>query len=139
MSKYLLIETTYNWADEMDCPSFALMKKKEYNKIKSDIHDFYKDYPYEEVTVSVGTNEEIEFFSYEDIFGDWSVDITELNQKEYEFLVDTFGDDYGLCSINAVHDAVMQKLYEINESKLEHQPDHIGRIQLNTPDDDGTE
>lgn len=85
MSK-LFVKYNDNWADEMDITGFVIITKENWNAMKEEVRGFLdKKMGWE---YGVGTNEQIEYSSFED----WSraFTVTELSDAEAATLIDVF-------------------------------------------------
>ena len=85
MSK-LFVKYNDNWADEMDITGFVIITKADWNEIREEVRGFLdKKMGWE---YGVGTNEQIEYSSFED----WSraFTVTELTDAEAATLIDVF-------------------------------------------------
>ena len=73
---YYLLKYEDNWADEMDVEGHVILTEKEYQAFQESLED--KDY----FTFSVGSNEEIEYETIDDLKN--RIDVDEISQEEYE-------------------------------------------------------
>ena len=99
MSK-LLIKTNYNWADEADFPSFCIMTEFQFEEAKTYVKAFFDNPEYAGIEVSVGTNEEIAFDRYEDVFG--SIRPIQLTEAEANTIEKLLGERFGECTLEDV-------------------------------------
>lgn len=61
--QYYVVDTSYNWADEMDINCFTILREDELNNYRTDIKKIPDDFEYE---TCIGTNEE-QIFTKDDI------------------------------------------------------------------------
>ena len=105
MTNYL-IKTCY-WADEADFPSFCLMSEKELDRAKALVKEFFTAGRH--MTISVGTNEEIDFDRCNDVFNMYYREIN-LSETEYEVIYQLFGEVYGQCSFARIVENIEWRL-----------------------------
>lgn len=98
--EYVLVKTNYNWADEADFPSFEIMTKEELHSAKELTRAYFDNEDCYDVLVGVGTNEEIEFNNYQDVFS--GVSITVLTEEEAKIIKNKIGLSYGGCPLSCV-------------------------------------
>lgn len=97
--KHLLIKTQYNWADEIDFPGWTIMTEEEFEDGKKQIKEYLKNVGSFEIWV--GTNEEIGFSSYEDIFGR-NMKVLELSETDKEVIERLFGSSQGEITLDRI-------------------------------------
>lgn len=87
--KMLIVRTEYNWADEMDFPGWEIMSERDLEDAKKKVKKYFDNggAPFE---ICVGTNEEIEFESYDDVFG-WGFEVEEISASDAEVINRVFG------------------------------------------------
>lgn len=95
MSK-VLIKTDYNWADEADFPSFCIMTQEELTRAKEFVKEFFVN-EQNDICVAVGTNEEINFSTYDCVFS--GTVIKPLTDRETATITKFFGKQFGECSL----------------------------------------
>lgn len=87
MNNHLLIKTQNNWADEIDTEGFAIFTKEAYfSHLKQAEDAFAGD---QEITIYVGTNEDIQFPDYKDYVA--QIEVQEVNFTEVLILCKAFG------------------------------------------------
>lgn len=87
MSTHLLIKTKNNWADEIDTEGFAIFTKEAYFAHLKQAEDAFAGD--QEITIYVGTNEDIQFPDYKDYVD--QIEVQELNFTEVLILCKAFG------------------------------------------------
>lgn len=92
---HYLIDTTVDWADEMDVHGFAIMTKEQYKTVRKYVKEQDEDWC---LGVYLGTNEDTELTKDEvlDMLGD----AERISEKEAEFLMDKVGQ----CEHNIFED-----------------------------------
>ena len=95
MSKFIIIHTDYNWADEMDVKGFTVMLAETADKNSARLKAYF-DKGGDSIEYSVGTNEYITIGSYHEYTS--STVRRALSISEYEALKAVFVDD-GLSPI----------------------------------------
>lgn len=91
MTTHKLVKWNDNWADEMDLNGFKLMSNEEYDTY---IGGWKKAFEYKgSYTMCVGTNEDIEYESFEELVR--TFDVSALTNGEYKTIEDHFGIEYG--------------------------------------------
>lgn len=90
-----LIDTTVDWADEMDVHGFAIMTKEQYKTVRKYVKEQDEDWC---LGVYLGTNEDTELTKDEvlDMLGD----AERISEEEAEFLMDKVGQ----CEHNIFED-----------------------------------
>ncbi len=86
--KWIFIKYADNWADEMDIEGTRLMTEADWDKMQKGFAK--RDYPYE---MGIGTNEEVEFTSAEDVMS--KLTVYPLTEEEMDVLVRLDLDDVG--------------------------------------------
>ena len=92
---HYLIDTTVNWADEMDVYGFTIMDKEQYKNVLKYVKEQDKDWC---LGIFLGTNEDTELTKDEvlDMLGD----AERISEEEAEFLMDKVGQ----CEHNIFED-----------------------------------
>lgn len=92
---HYLIDTTVDWADEMDVHGFAIMDKKQYKNVRKYVKEQDEDWC---LDIYLGTNEDTELTKDEvlDMLGD----AERISEEEAEFLMDKVGQ----CEHNIFED-----------------------------------
>ena len=92
---HYLIDTTVNWADEMDVYGFTIMDKEQYKNVRKYVKEQDEDWC---LGVYLGTNEDTELTKDEvlDMLGD----AERISEEEAEFLMDKVGQ----CEHNIFED-----------------------------------
>ena len=91
---YVVVIANVSWADEIDCEMFAVYPKGQWEDLVNETREAFKKVEAEgdQVSVTVGTNEDIEVSSFNEWFNEFKVkDITEDDAKVLRKL---FGDSY---------------------------------------------
>lgn len=113
--EYVLVKTDYNWADEADFPSFVIMDKEELEKDRRLVSAYFKHEDSYAISVGVGTNEEIEFESYADVFG--GADIESLSENEATIIKDKLGTSFGECTLKDIIYNIQDAYRELNHDE----------------------
>lgn len=92
---YYLIDTTVNWADEMDVYGFTIMDKEQYKNVLKYVKEQDKDWG---LGIYLGTNEDTELTKDEVL--DMLKDAEHISEEEAEFLMDKVGQ----CEHNIFED-----------------------------------
>jgi len=87
--KYYLYEYSANWADEMDVAGFMLLTEIEKDMALASIKKRFR----KGGTVSIGSNEEIEYSDFDEVMSD--VSITEITKQDYDTINRLFGASFG--------------------------------------------
>jgi hypothetical protein len=87
--KYYLYKYSANWADEMDVAGFMLLTELEKDMALASIKKKFR----KGGTVSIGTNEEIEYSDSDEVMND--VSITEISKQDYDTISRLFGTSFG--------------------------------------------
>lgn len=97
MSKedHYLIDTTVNWADEMDVYGFTIMDKEQYKNVRKYVKEQDEDWC---LGIYLGTNEDTELTKNEVL--DMLEDAERISEEEAEFLMDKVGQ----CEHNIFED-----------------------------------
>lgn len=91
MAPYKLVKWSDNWADEMDLDGFKVFTNEEF---EAYIQGWKKAFEYRgSYTMCVGTNEEIEYESFEEF--ERTLDVSALDHGEYRTIQDHLGDEFG--------------------------------------------
>lgn len=91
MAPYKLVKWADNWADEMDLDGFKLMTNEEYDAY---IAGWKKAFEYKgSYTMCVGTNEDIEYDSFEQF--ESTLEVNALENGEYRTIIEHLGETYG--------------------------------------------
>ena len=106
MTNKVLVKFESNWADEMDVCGFAVMSSDEWNKVRQIIL-LIKD----EFSISVGTNEEIEYENGQELLDEYEV--CEISDDESQIIQRLFGHHYGYFRLDSEEVVDLIK-YEIN-------------------------
>lgn len=80
-----------NWADEMDVYGCCVISKKEFDKIKIKIKKYFETHS--EMTLSIGSNEELIFQDAEEVME--CFDIKEISEEEKNILISLGLDSFG--------------------------------------------
>jgi len=83
---HYLIDTTVNWADEMDVYGFTIMDKEQYKNVLKYVKEQDEDWS---LGIFLGTNEDTELSKDEVI--DMLKDAERITEEEAEFLMDKVG------------------------------------------------
>ena len=94
MAKYIIAKYNKCYADEFDCEGFGIYTKKDWEKICKKTEAAFEKCNH--VEVSFGTNEGLDFSSYDEWFD--SFDITEIEEDEANKLIKIFGESFGTGS-----------------------------------------
>ena len=89
--KRTLIKWDSNWADEMDIQGFVIVPTEEANEFNRKLSELKCSF-----VICVGTNEEIDYDSGQDLLND--LDFTELTEEQYKVIDETIGEEYGHTS-----------------------------------------
>lgn len=93
--KYYLLDYTGDWADEMTIYGLMLLTEEEYQTWRAKLED--EEAGHFPFTYGVGTNEEIEYDSFEDMFS--NITVKEVTKEQYDVLKATIfqnQEDYGM-------------------------------------------
>ena len=92
---HYLIDTTVDWADEMDVHGFTIMDKEQYKNVRKYVKEQDEDWC---LGIFLGTNEDTELTKDEvlDMLGD----AERISEEEAEFLMDKVGQ----CEHNIFED-----------------------------------
>lgn len=85
-NEYVVVRQTYNWADEIDFEGFFIVRTEEWDRLKN-VYEHEVRYP---ATVNLGTNEDLEFESYEEYISTFNK-IEYLTADEFSFMKKAFG------------------------------------------------
>lgn len=101
MSK-ILVKTSYNWADEIEFPSWEVWDKNELEDAKKIVRDYW-DNGGKKFDICVGTNEEVDFRELDDCFGHWCYEgETTITESEAEVLNKLFSGAHGAIPFSRV-------------------------------------
>lgn len=92
---HYLIDTTVDWADEMDVHGFAIMTKEQYKTVRKYVKEQDEDWC---LGIFLGTNEDTELTKDEVL--DMLNDAERISEEEAEFLMDKVGQ----CEHNIFED-----------------------------------
>lgn len=91
--KNYFIKFVADWADEMDVHGTCIMSEDELNKFKAYWKKWFDENEGEKVTCGIGSNEELWFYSYEELMD--TLEIHEINDIEMavlqKFKLNSFG------------------------------------------------
>jgi len=97
----LLLKFEDNWADEMDVYSYALVQddiKEMWDKIESYSYDDKCNT--DEVTIVIGSNEEIEYENVADLLS--NITVTEITDEQAQAIESTLGAEWGSPDIESI-------------------------------------
>lgn len=105
--QYYVLDTSYNWADEMDIDRFTIVSEKELNDYKKELSKVPNDFEY---STYIGSNEE-QYFTKDDIEGmlDTAKAITEPEMQVLQKYVSHCNED-PICDF-------LQAYYEENHDE----------------------
>lgn len=106
---HYLIDTTVDWADEMNVYGFVIMDKEQYKDVRKYVKEQDEDW---RLGVYLGTNEDTELTKDEVI--DMLGDAERISEEEAEFLMDKVGQ----CEHNIFED-IMEPDEEFDEDEDE--------------------
>lgn len=86
----ILVKLDTNWADEMDIEGFALFEPDAWEEAKEEYKKAFKHEPCQ--TLYVGTNEYIQYESYEDYMNDLTA--IEITDEEAQVIEKYFTQEY---------------------------------------------
>jgi len=90
--KNLFVKWDSNWADEMDVSGWRIFSKEDWGKYKKAAEKLFKEEGY--YSVGIGTNEDIEYHSLEDLMGDFTVkSISDVEEVVIEKFLGGCGDN----------------------------------------------
>ena len=92
--KYIVAKYSADYADEFDCEGFGVFSKKQWDKLCKDTEKVFESKG--SIEVGFGTNEYLEFESYDDWFN--TFDIYEVEEAEANLLIKLFGEAWGTGS-----------------------------------------
>lgn len=92
---HYLIDTTVDWADEMDVHGFAIMTKEQYKTVRKYVKEQDEDWS---LGIFLGINEDTELTKDEVL--DMLNDAERISEEEAEFLMDKVGQ----CEHNIFED-----------------------------------
>lgn len=92
---HYLIDTTVDWADEMDVCGFTIMNKEQYKNVLKYVKEQDEDW---RLGIFLGTNEDTELTKDEVL--DMLKDAERISEEEAEFLMDKVGQ----CEHNIFED-----------------------------------
>lgn len=96
---HYLIDTTVNWADEMDVYGFTIMDKEQYKNVLKYVKEQDEDWC---LGIFLGTNEDTELTKDEVL--DMLKDAERISKEDAEFLMDKVGQ----CEHNIFEDIMEQ-------------------------------
>lgn len=97
----ILVKTNYNWADEIDFPSWEVWDEKEFEEAKEKIKTYWEN-DGESFEVCVGTNEEIDFNDVDDCLKYGIEGTTPITDEEFSVLKKLFGGRGGNVTFSRV-------------------------------------
>ncbi len=89
--KYVLVKSSFNWADECDFEGFEVWNQKELEETKKEVKAFFDSG--KTITVYFGTNEDREFHNYTEIFR--NVEEIPLKDNEAKIINKIFNGRFG--------------------------------------------
>lgn len=92
----VLVKWSSNWADEMDVEGFDIMKKTDWDALKKKI------LKKENFCIYIGTNEEIDYASGEDLLSE--IKVKKITPEEEKVIKKFVGSSYGFTSFLYVLD-----------------------------------
>lgn len=107
MSKLLIIGRN-NWADEIDLAFFIVLDSDEWEELKKNTQKSFKQNG--SITIYIGTNEEIEFDSYDQWLRQFKV--KEISEDEAKFLRTHFEQDWGFGAGHSLISGPAERLHE---------------------------
>ena len=84
---YVLVIYKGNWADEIECPGFWIDTIKDFENWKEEIKD---SFPW---SFNVGSNQEIEYLSLDDLLAD--IKAKPITKEQMEVIEELFGGSFG--------------------------------------------
>lgn len=87
----VIVKWESNYADEMDISGFVLMDKADANIWKKKIKTIEDQF-----TIYVGTNEDIEYGSGEELLSE--IKIQNISDAEYEAIINAVGKEFGFTN-----------------------------------------
>lgn len=87
--KHYLYKYEANWADEMDVSGFMILKETEKDMALAKIKRNFRNGG----TVSIGSNEEIEYSNFDEVMNDISIE--EISKENYDTINRLFGGSFG--------------------------------------------
>lgn len=87
MNTHYLVKFQDNWADEMDIAGFYIYEKTTWDELKTNIENIKT-----KMVFSIGTNEEINYDSGEELLN--SLEVIEITSRQYNTIVKLFPDAY---------------------------------------------
>ena len=110
---HYLIDTTVNWADEMDVYGFTIMDEEQYKSTLKYVKEQDKDWS---LNIYLGTNEDTEISKKEVL--DMLKDAERISEKDAEFIMDKVGQ----CEHNIFED-IMEPDEEYDDEFAEEEDD----------------
>lgn len=109
MKQKVLVSWSDNWADEIDCEGFVILDNEEWQENKKTIRKIEREF-----TLSVGSNEEIEYENGRDFL--CNVSAKKVSPEEFAVIKKFFGESGG-------HDFLDQVLQTAEEQEEEDEYD----------------
>lgn len=106
-----LLKVSGNWADEMDYNSHLIIKEGDKNwKMLEKIKSFSKEQMEDtyEVSIGVGSNEDVEFKNAYDAFTD--IQEFDITEEEYKTIIKYFAHEAGALSIDYFLEYILEAL-----------------------------
>ena len=103
----ILVKTEYNWADEIDFPGWEILDKEEFEADKKIVKEFFEKPGENGFEICVGTNEEIQFNCYDDVFG-W-IEKKEVSDADAEVIIRVIGQYSGKITISDPIERIKEK------------------------------
>jgi hypothetical protein len=90
--KLLLVKFHNNWADEFNVNGFAVWSKSKWEKHKADVAKLFENVERGEITVGVGSNQQLTFDNMKDYLD--SFHVVGIYDEEYATLKRLFGEEW---------------------------------------------
>jgi hypothetical protein len=85
---HVIVNWDTNWADEMDVQGFVILTDKEWKSFNKKVKSIDEDF-----TISIGSNEEIEYSNGEELLEDLTIE--KITQEEAKTITKVIGDMFG--------------------------------------------
>lgn len=85
------VKVSANWADEMDVYGCCIISNEEFEKVKAEVERYFKKQ--DELTVGIGSNEELTFDSADEVMSCYEV--KEISDEEERVLTSLGLDNFG--------------------------------------------
>ena len=111
MSKYVKLETSYDYADEFDVPGYTVVTSTRWEQMKIRLIEYFAKRPTPKnrwehvVEIYFGTNEALSFSSAEEVIN--GVSITPVNEEQYKVLSQLGMTGFGL-SVEEIVDRICE-------------------------------